>query len=43
MDARIFGDDGKIKAEQNVLKIASLILILPPFFISPLASNSKFE
>ena len=38
-----FGDDVKIKAEQKGLKLSSLILILPPVFVSPLMSNNKFE
>jgi hypothetical protein len=39
----VFGDDGKIMAEQKGLKISTIKLILPSVLISPLVSNSKFE
>jgi len=43
LDGWVFGDDGKIMAEQKGLKISSLLLILPSVLISPLVSDSKFE
>jgi len=43
LDWWVFGDNGKIKAEQKGLKISLLLLILLPVLISPLESNSKFE